>query len=95
MKGNIAVSGNPGVNIIRSLVFALPVPQTNHRDESVFHIHDDGIHELDKWIGRNETNIRNEVLDSLLELLRKAADKTGQNGMSTGWGADSEKEFGI
>ncbi|MDB2671764.1 hypothetical protein N9Y75_02835, partial [Candidatus Poseidoniales archaeon] len=94
MKGNVATSATPGVNIIRALIFGLPVPTTNSRDESVFHIHNDGVHELDKWIERElEDSIRNEVLDSLLDLLRNAADKNVHKGMSTGWGADSRERL--
>jgi len=90
LKANIANSEKPGVNIIRSLIFALPFPTVEAKDYSLFHIHDDGQFELEKWIGKKfSKKERDEILNSLLRLIRTASEKNDHKGMSTGWGADS------
>jgi len=83
-------SKNPGVNLIRALIFALPIPNSEHKDKSVFYRYPDSSWELDKWIGLElSDDVRDEIFESLLKILRDASERTPSKGMSTGWGADS------
>jgi len=93
LRFNSLDSKNPGVNLIRALIFALPIPNAAHKDKSVFYRYPDSSWELDKWIGVELSDgIRDEIFESLLQILRDASDRTQSQGMSTGWGADS-REF--
>ncbi len=86
------VSNEPGINIIRSLVFG----QTEQMSEfgeapSMFDLDEDGNPEIDKWIGRDlDEETRDEILETLLGLLAQKGT------LKSGWGNQSRtKVHGI
>ena len=91
LHANKAISSG-GINLIRSLIFAWPIPNTSHIDKSLFYKYEDNTWEVDKWIEKEISNKqRDEILESLLQLIRLASDGNKHGGMSTGWGADSRE----
>ena len=87
---HLAVSAEPGVNIIRSLIFAQPLPGLDlTKPRSVFDKkgNDWGI---DDWLEEKlSKKLRDEILESLLKLLASAASRKTHRGMVTGWGGDN------
>jgi len=91
LKANKAISSS-GINIIRSLIFAAPIPTSNHRYNSLFYRDDNGEWELDKWLERKLTSKqRDEILDSLLLIIKQASELNKHGGMSSGWGEQSRQ----
>ena len=87
---HLAVSAEPGVNIIRSLIFAQTLPGLDLEEPRSLFDKDGNDWGVDEWIGEKPTNkLRDEILESLLKLLASAAERKSHGGMVTGWGADN------
>lgn len=73
-----------GVNLIRSLIFAEDGNGLSDANPvSIFHIHEGGDWELERWLGRDlEPEELDEALSSVLSLLQHH-----EKGLSGGWGA--------
>tara|TARA_B100002051_G_scaffold186756_1_gene176826 strand:- start:6076 stop:11232 length:5157 start_codon:yes stop_codon:yes gene_type:complete len=87
---HLAVSDEPGVNLIRSLIFAQTLPNLDLEEPRSLFDKDGNNWGVDEWIGEKLTNkLRDEILESLLKLLASAAERKSHGGMVTGWGADN------
>ena len=90
LKLNPASTQIFGIGIIRTLIFGENTNGLAYTNPiSVFHLHDDGQFEFEKWIGANSKlskSVLNEELDALLSVF---SDKKK---LSTGWGFDPKNE---
>lgn len=89
-----AYGEKPGINIIRTLVFSQVFPGITAAPLRSVFSKENGVWGLDDWLGRklNSTE-RDEMLESLLQLLRNAADKNSDKTLSgESWGAGSRQK---